>query len=721
MGKNVTISTLPNIGQNYLPKINSSNIFANSLVYDDGSSVLINTTTASAFKLDVNGSIRATSGTLTGALSGTSATFSGNLNLQGAVTRNINFYDSSNTNINAQIQYDQITSNSGQLFFGTNNAGTFATRLTIANTGAATFSGAVGVNGATAVAELQVGKASDVTIAMSNSTSVITGNRGTLAWYNSSNSSVAGIRAVAVTDNVGSDLEFYTRPAAGSLTKVLTLASTGAANFSNDVTVGQATAATNVQVILNGVANKAGRIKFQESGVDKWLIGNGAASENGNFEIYNANGQQALVFNKTTSAATFSSSVTANGDFSSGTSYNSTSAYKINADSNWSFGAYNSGSTYLMQVQFSGDGTNNRGFRIFNNNGNTELLRVTSGGNVGIMTSSPSTYVDGSSGLAVAGSARGSIAIVGTSTTADESLGRLSFTNTNTTNTASRLVIIDGVRGADNNSGYLTFSTANSGNPTERMRITSGGNVGIGTTSPASLLQVNGQFRQVYSKAFASNPLDTDGYSGHIIVNSNNTNGDLAGIGLYTGSAYTAAAGLFALRESASAASMVFYTGSNLASERMRITSGGSVCINSTSPLNGNAKLNINGELWMGNVTAGAGNSTLKYNSNTGLVTFDASARIFKKDIIDLEYGLYSVLKMQPKKYKWKSNDCEDLGFIADEMYQIIPEIVALADNKVNNNGLNYGEPLSINYDRLAPILVKAIQELKSEIDTLKK
>ena len=76
MGKNVTISTLPNIGQNYLPKINTSSIFANSLVYDNGSSVLINTTTASAFRLDVNGSIRATSGTLTGALSGTSATFS---------------------------------------------------------------------------------------------------------------------------------------------------------------------------------------------------------------------------------------------------------------------------------------------------------------------------------------------------------------------------------------------------------------------------------------------------------------------------------------------------------------------------------------------------------------------------------------------------------------------------------------------------------------------
>lgn len=138
MGKNVIISTLPNISQNYLPKVNTSNIFANSLVYDDGSSVLINTTTASAFKLDVNGTAR-----IQGA-----ATLSGNLNLQGAVTRNINFYDSSNTNINAQIQYDQISSNSGQLFFGTNNAGTFATRLTISNTGAATFSSTLRVNDA---------------------------------------------------------------------------------------------------------------------------------------------------------------------------------------------------------------------------------------------------------------------------------------------------------------------------------------------------------------------------------------------------------------------------------------------------------------------------------------------------------------------------------------------------------------------------------------------
>ena len=78
---------------------------------------------------------------------GGTGTLSGDLTLQGAVTRNIKFLDNTNTNLNAQIQYDQISSTSGQLLFGTNNAGTFATRLTI------TSGGSVGI-GATTINSL---------------------------------------------------------------------------------------------------------------------------------------------------------------------------------------------------------------------------------------------------------------------------------------------------------------------------------------------------------------------------------------------------------------------------------------------------------------------------------------------------------------------------------------------------------------------------------------
>ncbi|NBW34722.1 MAG: tail fiber domain-containing protein [Cytophagia bacterium] len=319
----------------------------------------------------------------------------------------------------------------------------------------------------------------------------------------------------------------------------------------------------------------------------------------------------------TTGAASFSSSVTAGGQTSVLYSGYDSGAEGLRLGFDTSY--YNA-----ITGTFSSTAANNKMAFVVNSGNGTRgtVMTLLGSGNVGIGTSSPSTYVDGSSGLAVAGSARGSIAIVGTSTTADESLGRLSFTNTNTTNTASRLVIIDGVRGADNNSGYLTFSTANSGNPTERMRITSGGQIVMGRTSPS-----------------------------------------------------------------------------------------------------GSGRLTVDGDLYLHNITLGAGQSTLKYNyTSTGQVTYDTSSRLLKKDIEDLSYGLQDILKMSAKKYKWKKDSSTDLGFIADEMFKVIPEIVFFSnENTEEATGIPSGEPLSINYDRLIPVLVNAIKELKAEIDTLKK
>jgi hypothetical protein len=88
---------------------------------------------------------------------------------------------------------------------------------------------------------------------------------------------------------------------------------TGPVTATGDTTIGAATAATNVQLILNGVASKAQRIKFAESGVDKWFIGQGAASETDAFEIYNSNGQMSLSIAKATSNASFSGSLIASG------------------------------------------------------------------------------------------------------------------------------------------------------------------------------------------------------------------------------------------------------------------------------------------------------------------------------------------------------------------------------------------------------------------------
>jgi len=60
---------------------------------------------------------------------------------------------------------------------------------------------------------------------------------------------------------------------------------------SGNVSFSAPAAGTNKEITINGHNSKAARIKFAEAGVDKWLIGNGAASENGNFEIYASSGK----------------------------------------------------------------------------------------------------------------------------------------------------------------------------------------------------------------------------------------------------------------------------------------------------------------------------------------------------------------------------------------------------------------------------------------------
>jgi hypothetical protein len=168
----------------------------------------------------------------------------------------------------------------------------------------------------------------------------------------------------------------------------------------------------------------------------------------------------------------------------------------------------------------------------------------------------------------------------------------------------------------------------------------------------------------------------------------------------------------------APAGSLIFRDSTNGAT-RMIITTGGQIVMGRTTGSGG--RLTVDGDLYLHNISAGAGQSTLKYNyTSTGLVTYDTSSRLLKKDIENLGYGLDDVLKMSAKKYKWKKDDSIDLGFIADEMVKIIPEIVFFSTEMTNETtGVPIGEPLSINYDRLIPVLVKAIQELEARIKQL--
>jgi trimeric autotransporter adhesin len=81
-----------------------------------------------------------------------------------------------------------------------------------------------------------------------------------------------------------------------------------------------------------------------------------------------------------------------------------------------------------------------------------------------------------------------------------------------------------------------------------------------------------------------------------------------------------------------------------------------------------------------------------------------------KYDIENIDYGLNEVMKLHPVTYKLKGTDNQDIGFIAQEVKKIVPEII-------------YGEDgqMTMSYGQLTSVLVKAIQEQQKQIDDLKK
>ncbi len=118
---------------------------------------------------------------------------------------------------------------------------------------------------------------------------------------------------------------------------------------------------------------------------------------------------------------------------------------------------------------------------VFETSG-AERMRITSGGDVGIGTTSPTEKLS----VARSGTTSGEVLSVG---------------NTGTGQFGGLAVSDGGSYPVRMWAPQLEFLTGNSSyaSATERMRITSGGNVGIGTTSPGDKLEVNGN---VYATAF---------------------------------------------------------------------------------------------------------------------------------------------------------------------------------------------------------------------------
>jgi len=90
----------------------------------------------------------------------------------------------------------------------------------------------------------------------------------------------------------------------------------------------------------------------------------------------------------------------------------------------------------------------------------------------------------------------------------------------------------------------------------------------------------------------------------------------------------------------------------------------------------------------------------------------------YKKDITRISESLDRVLELKPSKFVWKTTDTEDIGFIAQEVEEVIPEVV-LTDKEGIMGAPDTKDYKTITYPKLIPLLVDSIQELTKKVSTL--
>ena len=94
-----------------------------------------------------------------------------------------------------------------------------------------------------------------------------------------------------------------------------------------------------------------------------------------------------------------------------------------------------------------------------------------------------------------------------------------------------------------------------------------------------------------------------------------------------------------------------------------------------------------------------------------------------KRDVHTISESIDRVLELRPTEFIWKDNNKQDVGFIAQEVEEVIPEVVQTKKGFINTDGEEEGieDMKTISYPKLIPYLVDTIQELTKRIEELEK
>jgi hypothetical protein len=266
-------------------------------------------------------------------------------------------------------------------------------------------------------------------------------------------------------------------------------------------------------------------------------------------------------------------------------------------------------------------------------------------------------------------------------------------------------ITLNGTTGISNDGGYtgdgILFADTT---PSNTLVTTTGGNVGIGTSSPGYKLDVNA------TSFIAANVSTSYSGAGNIrIADASTTSASAPYIGSVGNNLTFGRLGTAEYARIDSSGNLLVGVTSGSGKIRMKQSadahSGAFTLENFGNTNTWSFLVGSDNNLYFGYNATSRG----VFNNSTGAYTTISDQRL-KKDISEIQYGLNSVLALRPVSYLMKDQTegaNKTLGFIAQEVNQIVPESVLQMQDDF------YG----MDKEALIPVLVKAIQELKAIVD----